>query len=583
MVWLTFHEDAPTRGYWDQGWLERVFSGDVRRTRYDYRHVEARQPTNWPHSDQGAVVVLPGSYNADRVDEVNAFLDGVPWALVFVTSDEESLFPVERLRHPRLVVYVEPDMTRHYDDEGIRFLGMQCKADTRDVLADHVEAMGDRPWDVFFAGQVTHARRERCRDGISACAGQGMRTMTEYTGSFTAGLPRDLYLAEMARARVAPCPSGPAIADSFRLWEALEAGAVPIADERTEGGRAGYWERAFGDPAFPILDDWHQLPSVAARVLDGWPREANRVQAWWQEWQRRFVRCVESTIDDLRGVSTDHELGDLVSVVVPTSPIETHPSLDVLNETLDSVQERLPGCDVIVGFDGVRPEQEKFADAYAEYTRRALTSFAYDRRNVTPLLLRSWVHQANVTRAMLDHVHTPTVLFVEHDCPLIGDVPFGDLAALVTSGEANVVRLLHEANVLEPHRYLMLDDSPRVLDGVPMIGTVQWSQRPHLASTAYYRHLIRRYFGHGSRTMIEDVMHGVLQQSFRQGGWGMDRVFIYAPDGDMKRSTTTDGRGSEPKFDMYVEYDGDAPEWAPRPTKETDEWLRTSRQPGTSA
>ena len=27
-----------------------------------------------------------------------------------------------------------------------------------------------------------------------------------------------------------PCPSGPATPDSFRLWEALEAGCVPIAD-----------------------------------------------------------------------------------------------------------------------------------------------------------------------------------------------------------------------------------------------------------------------------------------------------------------------------------------------------------------
>lgn len=578
VLWLTFHPDAPERGYWDQGFLERVFDGQVWRTRYEYEPVELRvdgEGRPLPTGDEGAVVVLPGSYNAPLIDRVNAWLQRLPWVVLFVTSDEESWFPVERLRHPSMVVYVEPDMGRLYD-EGVRFLGMQCKADTHDLLSDCVERMGERPWDVFFAGQVTHPRRERCRDGIEACGAAGMSINRWYTDSFAAGIDRTAYLAEMAQARLAPCPSGPALVDSFRLWEALEAGTLPVADARREGSKEGYWHRAFGDPPFPILDDWGALPRVAARLLADWPRQANVTQAWWQGWQRRFVLELEDTIDHLRGGSTAHKLGDLVTVLVPSSPIESHPSLDVLNQTLDSVQDRLPGVEVIVGFDGIRPEQEKFRAQYDEYVRRALTSFSFERANVLPLLMPEWVHQANVTRAMLEHVRTPTVLFVEHDCPLIGDVPFGDLVTLVTAGEANVIRLMHEQQVLAPHAYLMLEGEPRVINGVPLIGTIQWSQRPHLASTAYYRHLIRRYFGRGSRTMIEDVMHGVLQQSFYEGGWGMDRVFIYAPEGGFQRSTTTDGRGSEPKFDMWIEYDGDRPVWGPAATRDSDEY----KQPG---
>ncbi len=564
--------------------MERLLTGRVRRTRHEFTHAEVRSPEHWPHSEHGAVVVLPGSYNAERIGEVNWFLDRLPWVLLFVTSDEESLFPVEKLHHPRLSVYVEPDMDRLYD-EGVRFLGMQCKADTADLLAsrhgvflqEHDGQPSDRPTDLFFAGQVTHPRRQRCAEAIDECAAYGVRVDRLYTDSFTAGYDRTDYLERMADARLVPCPAGPAIVDSFRLWEALEAGCVPVADARKDGSKEGYWHRAFRDPPFPILDDWSMLRPTVEALLAEWPHPANRVQAWWQQWQRRFANEVDDTIDALAGQSPPHTLGDLLTVIVPTSPIESHPSLDVLNETLDSVQERLPDVEVIVGFDGVRAEQDKFTADYAEYVNRALTSFAYERRNVTPLLMPEWVHQANVTRAMLDVVRTPTVLFVEHDCPLVGDIPFDALVALVASGEANIVRLLHEANILDPHRYLMLDDWPRILNGVPLVATVQWSQRPHVASTAYYRHLIRRYFGHGSRTMVEDVMHGVLQRSLQEGGWGMERVFIYAPDGDMKRSTTSDGRGSEPKFDMYVEYDGDAPEWAPRPTKETDEY----RQPAT--
>lgn len=576
VLWLTFHGDAPCRGFWDQGFLDRLFDGRLRRTRYRYDSVEARAPTHWPHPDTGAVVVIPGSYNAARTAAINAFLAQLPWAVVFVTSDEETLFPVDELHHPRLIVYVEPQVGRHYD-EHVRFLGMQYPPDTHDVLDRFGAEMADRPTDLFFAGQVTHPRRQRCALAVNECAARGLVVESTFTDSFTAGLPRVDYLAGLAAAKLAPAPSGPAIVDTFRLWEALEAGCIPVADARAEGSRHGYWKRVFRDPPFPVIDDWSTLPDVAAGLLAEWPDNVNVIQAWWQRWQRDFVAHVEATIDEFRGETPPPSpLADVVTVLVSTSPIESHPSLDVLDATLDSVQERLPGVEVVVGFDGVRPEQERLTDAYADYVNAALMSFAYERRNVTPLLMPEWVHQANVTRAMLDLVRTPTVLFVEHDCPLVGDIPFGHLLPVVTAGEANVVRLLPTTEVPEPHRYLMLDDTPRIVNGVPLIATAQWSQRPHVASTAFYRLLIRRYFAPESRTMIEDVMHGTVQTAYREGGWGMFRLFVYAPDGDMQRSAHSDGRGSEPKFGMFVEYDGDPPEFAPRRTVDSDEY----RQPG---
>jgi hypothetical protein len=52
------------------------------------------------------------------------------------------------------------------------------------------------------------------------------------TKGFTQGDPHDLYYRQMADAKVAPAPSGPETPDSFRLFEALESGCVPIADTR---------------------------------------------------------------------------------------------------------------------------------------------------------------------------------------------------------------------------------------------------------------------------------------------------------------------------------------------------------------
>lgn len=573
VVWLNLDDDSIVRGYWDQGFLEQVFAGHVWRLRGSYEHHEVRSGDPMPDLP-GAIVVLPGRFHVDRVDEVNARLARLGWVLLIVTSDEESLFPFEHLRHPRLRLWLmTPDPAKKYDP-AIRFLGEGFAADTTDILqgAD----MDARQVDVGFWGQITHPRRERLwktlNDGFDHSRVFVAASATE---TFAGGLPRDEYLRSMANTKIAPAPAGPATADSFRFFEALEAGCLPIADSRADGQPEGYWDTlllGYEDRGFPVLDDWNVLPGVVDVLLDGWPWHANVAQAWWQRYKRDLVTRLESDVSEISGVVHVNGLADLITVIMPTSPIPSHPSTKVIGETLDSIQDRLGDVPIVVAFDGIRDEQESRRADYHEYTSRFLRETNLFRAHVVPVVMDRHGHQANAARVALTYVRTPLVLFVEHDTPLVGAIPFDELAAVVLAGEANLIRLHHEASVLEPHRHLMLDHEPRDVMGVPLLGTIQWSQRPHLASTAFYRSLIRRYFGHRSRTMIEDVMHGVVQTAAREGGWGMFRLFMYAPEGDIKRSTHLDGRGDDPKFDdrFVIEYDGDVPEWAPRPTSERE-------------
>ncbi len=113
----------------------------------------------------------------------------------------------------------------------------------------------------------------------------------------------------------------------------------------------------------------------------------------------------------------------------------------------------------------------------------------------------------------------------------------------MTSGEINVMRFHFEVAVHEEHGYLMLGGSPRVVQGVPLWRTIQWSQRPHLANTEYYRRLLVRPYFDG-KTMIEDAAISLTTTE----PWGAHRVAIYHPEGSIKRSYTTDGRGDDPKW-----------------------------------
>lgn len=509
--------------------------------------------TEPPQRGDGSVVVVPARYHSPT--SVNSLIGDLPWVVLILTSDEESTFDVGELDHPNMVLWVmtpRPDIDY---PEGTRFLGEGFNADTRPLLA----TIGDpaKTTDVYLAGQDTHQRRRVLFDTLEATLRPWRKDLLR-TDSFGAGYERVEYLGRMATAKVAPCPSGPATPDSFRAYEALEAGAVPLLDATCP--KAGYPNRGYWDTVYPDIPaeqvhNWAEVEKYVTTALLGWPQNANRCGAWWlrQKRQHRLDLLADvAAVADLP--EPDRSVDDMVTVLIPTSPIPSHPSTDVIGETIASVREWLPTAEIVVMVDGVAEAHQGRANDYAEYTRRLLWRMNHEWSGVVPLLFDEHTHQARMTRAALGEVRTPLVLFVEHDTPVCGEVDIVGCARAVMSGAVNLVRFHHEAHVLEPHRHLMVDEVPQVVEGVPLLRTVQWSQRPHLAATGAYRNWLEAGWWRESDGMIEDRMHGVVENDWLQHhDPGRFRLALYAPTGDMKRSLHSDGRGGEVKV---TEVDG---------------------------
>ena len=241
---------------------------------------------------------------------------------------------------------------------------------------------------------------------------------------------------------------------------------------------------------------------------------------------------------------------DKITVLVPTSPIPSHPDTRIIEETINSVRTHLPKSEIILMIDGVRSEQKEKAEVYQEYIRRLL--HISNKQRCYPIIHQHHQHQANMTINALEHVRTPLILFVEHDTPITPDreIDWQGISEAVLSGQADLVRLHHEAFILDVHKYLMFDTEPQLISGAPMMRTQQWSQRPHIASTSFYRRILNNHFN-GNNTMIEDKMYGVVEQACQDGvqGWYNFRLWIYTPSGDIKRSYHLDGREGEPKYE----------------------------------
>lgn len=244
-----------------------------------------------------------------------------------------------------------------------------------------------------------------------------------------------------------------------------------------------------------------------------------------------------------------------ITAVVPTSPVASHPDTALLEETLDSIRHHLPNIPIIITFDGVRDEQSAMTSDYREYVRRAR---ALDYGNVTHMEFGEHRHQTGMMRAALQKTNTPLVLYMEHDTPLVTDEPIDwpmIVQAMTEWDDIAVCRFHHEAHILEAHAHMFLGvlRYPNLERPVDFALTCQWSQRPHLARTDFYRRIMADCFSPEANCFIEDRMHSFAHEAYRlrgRDGWREYPIGIYHPGGNMKRSYHTDGRAGGPKFEL---------------------------------
>lgn len=521
--YLSFDPKSPADGYWDQAFIKDILDNKM----FEDLPVD------------GEIVILPGAYQAKYIREINKYLSQFKWIILFITSDEESKFPVEQIKHSNIVIYVQyPKKGRH---DKYQKLPLGYTSETRKNLVFDNKSM-----DYFFSGQVTHLRRIQCFSQLSAITKGPINGEAIKTDGFAKGIGPMEYMYKMSRAKVAPAPTGPVSADSFRTYEALEAGTIPITDNISMTGD-GYWDYLFdGLQPFPTINEWENLPGYINDMISAYPNKNNIVQAWWIAYKKDLRIKIVQEIERLSG---EKIYKGEITVIIPVSPIKSHPSIRILEETVKSIKINLPDAPIIITFDGIRKEADSKREAYQAFIREVLFRCNTDW-DAYPIIFKEHTHQVGMARAALDHVYTPQILYCEQDTPLVTDEPieWEYLNRVVGQMRANVIRLHFEARIPKDHEHLMLGGPEQALQR-----TIQWSQRPHLASTDFYRWMLETHFSQNAKCFIEDKIHGVVQQDYSlmgMRGWEVWKLFIYTPSPtNIKRSLNLDGREGEEKFD----------------------------------
>lgn len=227
-----------------------------------------------------------------------------------------------------------------------------------------------------------------------------------------------------------------------------------------------------------------------------------------------------------------------VTIIIATSVLPSHPDTRIIDETISAIRVHFPNNEIILQIDGLREERLSRKADYDEYKNRVLWKCLHEWKNVLPIIFDEHSHQTTMMKETIDSINTSAMLYVEGDAPLTPDyeIDWQKCLDMIEYEKANTIRFHFESSIPFEHNHLMLG----IEDG--FMKTIQWSQRPHISAVKYYRDIVLPFSD--EKTFIEDRFHGKVQDD----GWDTHKLWIYHPEGNIKRSYHLDGREGTQKF-----------------------------------
>ncbi|MDX2222833.1 MAG: hypothetical protein SFV21_08795 [Rhodospirillaceae bacterium] len=140
-----------------------------------------------------------------------------------------------------------------------------------------------------FAGDARKLTRGPMLEEMAKAA-PGFTHLTSDFGSADA-LPTAEYRALLDDTVFAPCPAGWSNLESFRVYEALEAGCIPIVERRAN---FDYFTQLLGPHPMPTVVDWRDGADLMRGLLGTGELEPlrRRCADWWRAYTPQLTREV---------------------------------------------------------------------------------------------------------------------------------------------------------------------------------------------------------------------------------------------------------------------------------------------------
>lgn len=209
--------------------------------------------------------------------------------VIVLLSDENLIEPCEWLHDPSclglLRNYINPMQLRN---PKVKIFGLGYKRDFSKICKDTND---DKTYTWCFAG-TTHGERSQMLDtfknfGVSlvhTCSGFGASDALEV----------EKYAQMLKLSIFALCPPGQDSNDSFRLYEALEAGCIPVTLRKSNQFDIypSYWHGVFigaENIPFIIAESWDEALQKVKNLSSKEIKDIkNECEVFWREWKNKW-------------------------------------------------------------------------------------------------------------------------------------------------------------------------------------------------------------------------------------------------------------------------------------------------------
>lgn len=177
---------------------------------------------------------------------------------------------------------------------------------------------------------------------------------------------------------------------------------------------------------------------------------------------------------------------DKLTVIVPTSAIPSHPSTELIEKAVRSMNKYVGtmGCRKIIVCDGCAP-----TPSYEEYKRRLLKlrqeDLDFSRSKVIEFI--SWVHLSSTLERAFQTVETEFALVFQHDHEVVREVDTEGILKCFDDPLVKHIRINRRANTRSGWDF-MLEEYKGA--SIPLLKTAAWSDVPHFVRVDYYRKFV---------------------------------------------------------------------------------------------
>ena len=252
---------------WDYGLIKEIF---------DKYFVDQIRTTTLPVEER-AFVVIPGPQTAGNEDKLSNELKNINRVVLFINGDENARFDVSKIKHSNIEIWIQ-----YPHEEHGKYNKMPIGVPQH--LKQNLPSYKTKDYDVYFGGQITHQRRKE----LAGVMPKLKNSLYGPTNGFSQGdKPKDYY-SKLASAKIAPCPSGAAVIDTFRFFESIELLTLPIADTiDPKGIQTDFYKKMFGIYLpFKYISNWNEIEKLVPRLLDHYPNNMHQVVCWWIKQKR---------------------------------------------------------------------------------------------------------------------------------------------------------------------------------------------------------------------------------------------------------------------------------------------------------